>query len=133
MEVSAINPFKYLVVSRVLATTLSMPLLMLYSAVIGLAGSFIDVAAKDKTNFGVFVHDAFAKLGYAEICSTLLRSLIFGFTIGIIGCYKGYTATKGTEGVGRAANASVIIIMFLIFLEEITVVKIFNAFYTKQA
>ena len=129
MEVSAVNPFKFLVVTRVLATTFMVPFLTIYSAFIGLAGSFLDVHAKDQTSVTLFIHDAFFKIGYAEITSTLLRSIIFGFTIGIIGCYKGFTTTQGTEGVGKAANLSVVIIMFLIFIEEITIVKFFNPFY----
>src|SRR6266496_4762893 len=129
MEVSAINPFKFLVVTRVIATTLMIPLLVIYSAFIGLMGSYLDVHNKDQTSFVIFIHDAFFKLGYAELISTMLRSFVFGFTIGIIGCYQGFTTTKGTEGVGRAANLSVVIIMFLIFIEEITIVKFFNPFY----
>ncbi len=129
MEVSAINPFKFLVVTRVIATTLMIPLLVIYSAFIGLMGSYLDIHNKDQTSFVIFIHDAFFKLGYAELISTMLRSFVFGFTIGIIGCYQGFTTTKGTEGVGRAANLSVVIIMFLIFIEEITIVKFFNPFY----
>jgi phospholipid/cholesterol/gamma-HCH transport system permease protein len=129
MEVSAINPFKYLVVTRVLATTFMVPLLVIYSGLIGLLGSFIDVHRNDQTSFTVFMYDAFSKIGYVEILSSLIRSVFFGFTIGIIGCYKGFTTTKGTEGVGRAANSSVVTIMFLIFLEEILLVKFFNPFY----
>jgi len=129
MEVSAVNPFKFLVVTRVVATTFMVPLLVIYSAGIGLIGSFIDIYNKDQTGFTLFVYDAFSKIGYAEILSTLVRSLVFGFTIGIIGCYKGFTTTKGTEGVGRAANSSIVIIMLLIFIEEIVMVKFFNPFY----
>ena len=129
MEVSAIDPYKYLVVTRVLATTFMVPILTLYSAVIGLLGSFLDVHGKDQTSLTVFIHDAFFKIGYAEITSTLVRSILFGFTIGIIGCYKGFTTTEGTEGVGKAANSSVVIIMFLVFIEEMVIVKFFNPLY----
>src|SRR5258705_6627993 len=129
MEVSAVNPFKFLVVTRVIATTLMVPLLVLYSAFIGLMGSFLNINAKDQTSFTIFIHDVFFKIGYAEIISSIVRSLLFGFTIGIIGCFKGFTTTGGTEGVGRAANLSVVIIMFLIFIEEITIVKFFNPLY----
>ena len=129
MEVSAIDPYKFLVVTRVIATTLMVPLLTMYSAFIGLAGSFLDVHAKDQTSLTVFIHDAFFKIGYAEIVSTLVRSVMFGFTIGIVGCYKGFTTNQGTEGVGRAANSSVVIIMFLVFIEEMIVVKFFNPLY----
>jgi phospholipid/cholesterol/gamma-HCH transport system permease protein len=131
MEVSAINPFKFLVVTRVWATTLMIPLLVIYSAFIGLMGSFIDVHSKDQTSLDMFIHDAFYKLGFVELTSTLIRALIFGFTIGIISCYKGFTTTEGTAGVGRSANMSVVIIMFLIFIEEITLVKFFNPFYNQ--
>jgi|SRR5215203_224801 len=129
MEVSAVNPFKFLVVTRVLATTFMVPLLVIYSAMIGLLGSFIDVYSKDQTSFNIFFYEAFSKIGYAEISSTIIRSIIFGFTIGVIGCYKGFTTTRGTEGVGRAANSSVVLTMLLIFIEEILLVKFFNPFY----
>lgn len=130
MEVSAVNPFKFLVVTRVLATTFMLPLLVIFSATIGLIGSFVDIYNQDQTGFTLFMYDAFSKISYAEILSTMVRSLVFGFTIGVIGCYKGFTTTKGTEGVGKAANSSVVIIMLLIFLEEIVMVKIFNPFYS---
>lgn len=129
MEVSAVNPFKFLVVTRVLATTFMVPLLVIYSAAVGLFGSFIDVYNQDQTGFTLFMYDAFSKINYAEIISSMVRALVFGFTIGIIGCYKGFTTTKGTEGVGKAANSSVVVIMLLIFIEEIVLVKFFNPFY----
>jgi phospholipid/cholesterol/gamma-HCH transport system permease protein len=132
MEVSGANPFKFLVVTRVIATTFMVPVLTVYSAFIALMGSYINIHAKDQTNFTAFIHDAFSKIGYAELASTIVRSLVYGFTIGIVGCYKGFTATKGTEGVGRAANSSVVIIMFLIFIEEMIIVKFFNPFYFQK-
>ena len=129
MEVSAVNPFKFLVVTRVLATTFMVPLLVIYSAAIGLTGSFVDVYNQDQTGFTLFIYDAFAKISYTDILSTIIRSLVFGFTIGVIGCYKGFTTGNGTEGVGKAANSSVVIIMLLIFLEEMGMVKIFNSIH----
>jgi phospholipid/cholesterol/gamma-HCH transport system permease protein len=129
MEVSGANPFKYLVVTRVLATTIMVPLLVVYSAAIGLLGSFIDIYSKDKTSFDLFIYNAFFKIGYGEIASVMVRSVLFGFTIGIIGCYTGFTTTKGTEGVGKAANAAVVVTMLLIFIEEIVLVKFFNPLY----
>jgi len=126
MEVSAVNPFKFLVVTRVLATTFMIPVLVIYSAFVGLLGSFLNVHAHEQTSILNFVHDAFTKITFAEFASSMIRSLVFGFTIGIIGCYKGYNATQGTEGVGKAANSSVVIIMFLIFIEETFIVQFFN-------
>jgi len=126
MEVSAVNPFKFLVVTRVIASTLMVPLLVMYSGFIGLFGSFLNVHANEQTSLVTFIHGAFVKIHYSEIISTLARALIFGFTIGVIGCYKGYTTTQGTEGVGRSANVSVVIIMFLLFIEEIIIVQFMN-------
>jgi phospholipid/cholesterol/gamma-HCH transport system permease protein len=125
MEVSGINPFKFLVVTRVIATMFMVPVLVMYSAFVGLTGSFINIHFADQTSLTTFINNAFSNIGYREISSSLVRSVVFGFTIGIIGCFKGYTTTKGTEGVGKAANMAVVISMFLIFIEEITVVKFF--------
>jgi len=126
MEVSAVNPFKFLVVTRVLASTMMTPVLVMYSGFVGLLGSFLNVHANEQTSLITFVHGAFVKISFPEIFSSLVRAVIFGFTIGIVGCYKGYRTTQGTEGVGRAANASVVIIMFLLFIEEIFIVQLMN-------
>ncbi len=125
MEVSASNPFKFLVVTRVIAAALMIPILVIYSALAGLTGAFINIHMVEQTSFTSFIQSAFADIGFTEIGSTLTRSFVFGFTIGIISCFKGFMADKGTEGVGRAANSSVVLIMFLIFIEEITIVKFF--------
>jgi len=129
MEVSAVDPYRFLVVTRVIATTFMIPLLVICSAMIGLMGSFINVYSHEQTSFNLFFYEAFSKIGYAEITSTIIRSIVFGFTIGIIGCYKGFTTTKGTEGVGKAANSAVVLIMLWIFIEEIVLVNFFNPFY----
>jgi phospholipid/cholesterol/gamma-HCH transport system permease protein len=126
MEVSAINPFKYLVVTRVIATTFMVPLLVFYSAFIGLLGSFIDIHLQDQASFTTFIQNAFIKIDFKEIASSVVRSVVFGFTIGLIGCYRGFTTTKGTEGVGKAANSSIVLIMLFIFIEEIVIVKFFH-------
>lgn len=132
MEVSAVNPFKFLVVTRVLATTFMVPLLMLYSSLIGLIGSYTDVYTVDQSSFYVFINNAFARIGYAEAFSSILRTLVFGFTIGIVGCYKGLNTTNGTEGVGRAANSAVVTSMLLIFIEEMIIVKLLVPLYVPR-
>lgn len=127
MEVSATNPFKFLVVSRVLATTFMIPLLVMYTDFVALMGSFINVNANEKVSLVTFFVQVFDAISFLDIISSVLKSLLFGFTIGIVGCYKGYNSSKGTEGVGRAANAAVVMAMFLIFIEELLVLQIVNA------
>ncbi len=128
MEVSAVNPFKFLVVTRILATTITIPILSFYCALVGLFGSFLDVTLNENTNITAFVHDAFAQITFLDIGSALVKAIAYGFTIGAVGCYKGYYASKGTQGVGKAANSAVVLSMFLIFLEEMAIVQVANWF-----
>jgi len=128
MEVSAVNPYKYLVVTRVTASTLMVPILMMYTGFVGLLGSFLNVATSEQTSLATFFHNAFERITMLDITSSLIRSLAYGFTIGIVGCYKGYHTTQGTQGVGKAANAAVVASMFLIFIEEVIIVQIVNWF-----
>jgi len=127
MEVSATNPFKFLVVSRVLATTLMIPLLVMYTDFVALMGSFLSVNANEMVSMTTFFVQVFEAITFLDIISSVLKSVLFGFTIGIVGCYKGYNSSKGTEGVGRAANAAVVMAMFLIFIEELLVLQLVNA------
>ncbi len=128
MEVSATNPFKYLVVSRVLATTIMIPLLMSYMGGVAMLGAYVNVHQNEMTSFVTFFQQAFEKISFLDLFSSLFKSFVYGFTIGIVGCYKGYHATNGTEGVGRAANSSVVLSMFLVFIEEILIVQLTNSF-----
>lgn len=128
MEVSATNPFKFLVASRILATTLMIPVLMLFFAAFGMWGSYLDVHANEKTSFTLFLKAAFEKITFMDIYVSFIKALVFGFTIGTVGCIRGWNAKQGTLGVGRAANTSVVISMFLIFIEEMIIVQIANAF-----
>ena len=126
MEVSAINPFKYLVVTRVYATLISVPVLALYCSCVALLGSYVNVSSSESTSIVTFYQNAFSTISFIDIFSSLAKSIVFGFTIGIIGCYKGYNATQGTRGVGKAANQAVVLAMFLIFIEEIFIVQVSN-------
>jgi phospholipid/cholesterol/gamma-HCH transport system permease protein len=126
MEVSATDPFRFLVVTRVLATTFMIPILAMYCGFVGMMGSFLNIYQNEKTSFSTFIAEAFKQITPLDIGTSLVKAIAFGFTIGIVGTYKGYNATQGTQGVGRAANASVVVAMFLIFLEEMIIVQIAN-------
>ena len=126
MEVSAINPFKYLVVTRVTATMITIPILSFYCIVVGLLGSYVNVRAEEATSFIAFFQSAFSTLHFLDLSTSVVKALVFGFTIGIVGSYKGFYATKGTQGVGKAANQAVVMAMFLIFIEEVVIVQVSN-------
>jgi phospholipid/cholesterol/gamma-HCH transport system permease protein len=126
MEVSGINPFKYLVTTRIIACTLTIPALSLYCGFVALMGSYMSVHESESTSIISFFNNGFSSVTFLDIFSSIVKSIIFGFTIGAVGCYKGYNAAQGTLGVGRAANQAVVLIMFLIFIEEVTIVQITN-------
>ncbi len=131
MEVSGTNPYKFLVVSRVLATTFMIPVLVMYTDFVALMGAFINVNANELVSISTFFAQVFSSVTFLDVFASIIKSLFFGFTIGMVGCYKGYTSSKGTEGVGKAANAAVVISMFLIFIEELLSLQIINLFRIK--
>jgi len=124
MDVSAVNPYKFLVVTRVVATTVMIPLLMLYCTFVGMLGSFMNVHQNELTSFVTFFESAFAQVSFLDVSAAVFKSILYGFTIGIVACYRGFNATNGTQGVGRAANRAVVFSMFLIFAEELLIVQI---------
>lgn len=127
MEVSATNPYKFLVVSRVLASTLMIPALTMYTTLVSLLGGYLNVRQNEQTSLKTFFYQVFEAITFLDISASSIKSVIFGFTIGMVGCYKGYNSSKGTEGVGKAANSSVVTAMFLIFIEELLIMQIINA------
>ena len=127
MEVSAVNPFKYLVFTRTLATTLMVPVLTMYSGIISMSGSFLNVRANEGTSLNAYVWDGFSTISFLDVYSSLAKAIVFGFTIGIVSSYQGFYTKGGTRGVGRAANAAVVLSMFAIFIEEALIVQIIDA------
>ena len=124
MEVSGTNPFKFLVVSRVVATSVMIPVLMFYVAFVALMGAFMNIHQNEATSMIVFFTEVFDAITFKDVFAAVFKSFVFGFTIGIVGSYQGYTSSKGTEGVGRAANWAVVMSMFLIFIEELLIVQL---------
>ncbi len=127
MEVSATNPFKFLVVTRIIAITCMLPVLVLYTGFIGMMGSFLNVHHNELTSFTGFFKSAFNTISFLDIFSSVIKAMVYGFTIGVAGCYQGYYAQNGTQGVGRAANSAVVLSMFMIFVEEMVIVQFVNA------
>ncbi|MDN3549446.1 MlaE family ABC transporter permease [Mucilaginibacter aquaedulcis] len=128
MEVSGTKPFKFLVCTRVLATTITIPILSTYTALIAIVGGYLNVSQNEGTSWSTFIQQVFEPLTFIDFVASLIKSIVFGFTIGIVGCYQGYNSTKGTEGVGKAANGAVVTAMFLVFIEEVIIVQITSWF-----
>jgi phospholipid/cholesterol/gamma-HCH transport system permease protein len=130
MEVSAINPFKYLVITRVLATTLMIPVLAIFADAIALMGSFAGVNIKGDVSFMLFQSQVFATLEFSDLIPATIKTFFFGYIIGLVACTKGYNSDKGTEGVGESANTSVVIASLLIFVIDMIAVQITDLFFS---
>lgn len=124
MEVSGTNPFKYLVVTRTLAATLMLPVLVVLSDAISLYGSYLGVNIYEVLSFKLFYTQVIDNLAYYDAIPAFVKSYFFGFAVGIVGCYKGYYSTKGTEGVGRSANSAVVMSSVLIFILDLLAVQV---------
>jgi phospholipid/cholesterol/gamma-HCH transport system permease protein len=129
MEVAAINPFKYLVVTRILATTLMIPVLVIFADAIGMLGGFIGVNMHGDINLTRYISQVFESLAFLDIVPATIKTFFFGFFIGMIGCYKGFTAANGTESVGLAANSAVVTASLTIFIIDMMAVQITDLFF----
>lgn len=128
MEVSGTRPFAYLVVTRVIAATLMLPLLVVFADMVALLGSFLMVSSINNTGFVLFVSESAASITYLDVFASMIKSALFGFSMGIIGCYAGYNSEKGTSGVGKAANTAVVVAMIFIFVIDLLVLQVVNLF-----
>lgn len=128
MEVSGTNPFKYVVVSRILATTIMIPILVVFADAFSLYGSYVAANVEGKLSLHLFFSQVFEKLVFLDLAPSLTKSVFFGFAIGLISCYMGYNSSGGTEGVGKSANASVVISSLLVFVIDLLAVQITNLF-----
>jgi len=128
MDVSASKPYRYLVFTRVTACLFMIPLLMLFTALVSLMGSYLNISVNEHISMATFIANAFDKISFLDFEAAMIKSLVFGFTIGMVACYNGFNTTRGTEGVGKAANAAVVTSMYLIFIEELLIVQVMSWF-----
>lgn len=124
MEVSGANPISFVVTTRVLAVTLMLPLLVLFADSLAIIGSYISASALYSISLELYIQKAFDVMHYTDLIPTFIKTVIFGFAIGLIGSYKGYNARRGTEGVGEAANSSVVLASLSIFIIDLLAVQI---------
>jgi len=124
MEVSATNPFKFLVVTRITATTLMIPLLIIYADAIALLGGFTALNILNGQSIQLYFTTVFTALNFVDILPATVKTFFFGYAIGLVGSYQGYNASRGTESVGIAANVSVVYSSIMVILIDMVAVQI---------
>jgi phospholipid/cholesterol/gamma-HCH transport system permease protein len=129
IESLSIDAFKFLVVPRVVSCVFVLPLLTLFMDFSGLMGGFLSELATSHISFHLYINRAFADLEWSNFLAPTLKTAVFGFIIGTVSSYFGYTTNEGAAGVGRAATNSVVVSSLLIILADVILVKcIFFAF-----
>lgn len=129
MEVSAINPYKYLVVSRILATTIMVPILVVFADFVGIYGGYVGFNIHGSMNLFRYFSDVVEHLEFLDVMPAVIKTFFFGFVIGLIGCYKGFNAASGTASVGIAANEAVVAASLSIFIIDMLAVQITDLFF----
>ncbi|AVR46237.1 ABC transporter permease [Christiangramia fulva] len=129
MEVSGTNPFKYLVVTRIMAATLMLPLLIVMGDAIALIGSAIVEHLKGEVSYLLYFNQVIDAITFTDLIPATIKSFFFGFAIGLIGCYKGYYCSKGTVGVGEASNSAVVYSSMLLFFIDFIAVFVADIFF----
>ncbi|KUO63758.1 ABC transporter permease [bacterium BRH_c32] len=124
MEVSAVNPFKFLVVTRVFATTMILPILTMYVIIIAIFGGYIAVIITENMTFEYYKSSVVSAIQFGDLIPGIAKTFVFGYIVGLVGAYKGYTTIGGTEGVGRASTTAVVMASLLILIFDVVLVKL---------
>jgi phospholipid/cholesterol/gamma-HCH transport system permease protein len=124
LESLAIDSFKYLVITRVTACLLALPILTILMDFSGLAGGLLSEATISHISATLYIHRGFAAMRWSDYIPTTLKTAVFGFIIGAVSCFLGYRAKQGATGVGHAATQSVVLSSLLLILVNIILVKL---------
>lgn len=119
------NPTKYLIIPKVLATTISLPLLVIVADFIGIMGGYLVSIYKFGFNNISYIENTFKYLKAIDIYMSLTKAAFFGFTISLTACFFGYNADKGARGVGVATTNSVVMSSILLLLSNYFITQLF--------
>jgi phospholipid/cholesterol/gamma-HCH transport system permease protein len=130
MEASAVNPYKYLASTRVLACILMLPLLTLAADFFGIVMGWVATALAEPMSFQLFLHNGFKEVGFNDFLPPTLKTAVFGLIIGAVSCFQGMRTSGGTEGVGRAATSSVVLSSLFLILADVVLVQFLLVFFS---
>jgi phospholipid/cholesterol/gamma-HCH transport system permease protein len=133
LEAVAVDSFKFLAVTRILACVLALPLLTTITNFCGIVGGFVAEAAISGMSLELYFNRAFSLVEFRDFIPATLKTTVFGMIIGTVGCYLGFTATQGTEGVGRASTRSVVLSSILIIVVNVVLVRLIFFLFPVQA
>jgi phospholipid/cholesterol/gamma-HCH transport system permease protein len=124
LEASAVDSFKYLAVTRIVACVIAVPLLTTLMDFAGILGGFLAEHTASGMSFRFYFQRSFLFIGFEDFIPATLKTAVFGFIIGTVASYLGFTTSQGTEGVGRASTRSVVLASILIILADVILVRL---------
>jgi phospholipid/cholesterol/gamma-HCH transport system permease protein len=129
IEVSAVNPYRLLAVTRILACILVLPLLTLAADFFGVVMAWVADALVDPITFHQFIHNGFSVFAFSDFLPPTFKTAVFGLIIGLVSCFQGMRTRGGTEGVGRTATNSVVLSSLFVILADVVMVKLIVMFF----
>lgn len=133
LEAVAVDSFKFLAVTRILACIIAMPLLTTIMDFCGILGGYLAEASISGMSWELYFRRAFSLVGFDDFIPSTLKTAVFGLIIGTVASYLGFTTTRGTEGVGRASTQSVVLASILIIVSNVVLVKMIFILFPGQA
>jgi phospholipid/cholesterol/gamma-HCH transport system permease protein len=133
LEAVAVDSFKFLAVTRILACIVAMPLLTTVTDFAGILGGFLAETTISGMSWQLYFNRAFSLIEFTDFIPATLKTAVFGLIIGTIGCYLGFTTTQGTEGVGRTSTRSVVLSSIFIIVTNVVLVKLIFFLYPASA
>ena len=124
MEVSSTNPIRFLAIPRIMAVTMMLPILVLYADAVGILGSWAGANIKGDISYSLFFTQALSSIGFMDLIPAVIKTFFFGAAIGFVGCFKGFTAGRGTKSVGIAANEAVVLASLFVIVIDLIAVQI---------
>ena len=124
MEASAVDPYKFLVATRVLACILMLPLLTVVSNFCGIFTGWLANTLSEPISLRLFLEDGFKSMEFTDYIPPVVKTAVFGLTIGIASCFQGIRTRGGTEGVGRSATSSVVLSSLFVILADVILVRL---------
>jgi phospholipid/cholesterol/gamma-HCH transport system permease protein len=130
MEAAAVDPYKYLAATRVLACTLMLPLLTLVADFFGILTGWLANTLAEPISLQLFVNDGFKTVTFNDFLPPTFKTVVFGLIIGVVACFQGMRTERGTEGVGRAATSSVVLSSLFIIVADVVLVRLILVFFS---
>jgi phospholipid/cholesterol/gamma-HCH transport system permease protein len=130
IEASAVNPYKLLAVTRILACILVLPLLTLAADFSGVMMGWIADTLAQPISFQQFIHKGFNAFAFSDFLPPTFKTAVFGMIIGTVACFQGMRTRGGTEGVGRTATSSVVLSSLFVILADVILVKVIEVFFS---